>query len=145
MKMHFLPRHAMCFCLRVCQNVEDTACHFFCAFRQSSCFNDLPDFRQPTMYMMMCMYIIMIMFPAAVAVMHMMFLCMLRMDMFFVVMPTVQICHIMIMIFVFFVQNHRKITGIQTGFFHPGNPDLISLQRQGSKRFPQFLFICAKI
>ena len=97
------------------------------------------------MYMMMCMYIIMIMFPAAVAVMHMMFLCMLRMDMFFVVMPTVQICHIMIMIFVFFVQNHRKIAGIQTGFFHSGNPDLIAVQRQGSKRFPQFLFIRAKI
>jgi hypothetical protein len=55
----------------------------------------------------------------------------------------VQIRHIMVVVVA--LQLHGKIAGIQTGFFHPGNSDLIALQGKGCQRLPKLLLIRPEI
>ncbi len=134
MKIHLISWHAMCFCFCIRQNRKNIRRCFFRTFRQAAALNNLQNIHKTSVLM----YILCIM------VMHIMPMHMLR-SMIMCISMTMQIFHIMIMIFMFLIKNHIKVARIQTGFFYPGNADIKSLYRKACKSFFQNLLICSKI
>ena len=57
----------------------------------------------------------------------------------------VKIGHVVITVFMFAVQDHVKIAGIDTGLRDPADPDLIAFQGKGSECVQKTLPVGAKI
>ena len=58
---------------------------------------------------------------------------------------SMQVLHIMIAVFVLFVQQHQKITGIQSRFFYSADFYGKPVCREAFQRFSQYVFISAQI
>ena len=117
MKVHLLQRGSMSLRLRFSKHCENAKGRLISPRCQVCLCQDLTDLFHTTMSVRMHM------FSTTMRVcMHM-----------FHMIISVQICHIMVMILMLFIQQHIKIAHIQPRFFHPADLNVKALHRQACK------------
>ena len=133
-KMYLPTWYAVSLCLSISQNIKNAQCQRTCTVRQICPLYDLCDLLQAAVDMRMIVCVMMVM-----AVMVFLIVCMMMiviiamimiMHMHIFLCYTVQIRHIVIMVLMRRIQLYRKITCIQSGFFHSGYMYLCTIQLQ---------------
>ena len=127
--MNLICRYIMSFTFCLCKNSKDSQCSLFCILCHITVLYHMCDFFQPPMLMMMmsmCRFCVMSMCVFLCMRMHMHLICTILMCMemgvcLCIFMMSVKIFHIMIMVFMFFIQHDIKITGINTTFYDPAD------------------------
>ena len=138
---HLLQRKVVGPTLRLRDDAEDFFCQGIGAVGQIAGINDPIDFRQVAMNMSvgmmvgMSMVVIMRMFVLVFVGVFVLVLMFVGMGMTFPF--PVQVLHVVIVILL--LQHHVEVAAIDAVPVHPGNPNLVPLQRQGFQRLCQNL------
>ena len=128
--MHFLRRKVVC--RRLCRgnHIKNVISNIFCRFRHVTGGNNFPDFRKSSVAVSVVMFFFMtvavVVFFFMTVTVFMSFFITMAVVVFFsmtmAVIMTVQILHIMVMIFMKGIEDHIKIAAVYPRFLHP--PDL---------------------
>ena len=101
MKMHLIHRHIVCFTLCLCKNFKYTQCDLLCILSHCAMLYNIGNFFYSTVFVM----VMVLRCSCAMGVIALMAFMMMSM----------QIFHIMVMIFMLFIQHNIKITCIYSG------------------------------
>ena len=130
--MHLPTWYAVSLCLSISQNIKHAQCQRTCTVRQICPLYDLCDLLQSPvdMRVIVCVMMVMVVMVFLIVCMMMIVILTTIMHMHIFRCCTMQIRHVMIMVLMFRIQFNRKITCIQSGFFHSGYmyPCTIQLQ-----------------
>ena len=94
---------------------------------------------------MVVVMLMVVILPMAVLMFMVVVLPMMVVMLMMVVLMPVQIFHVVIMILVLLIQQHRKITTVNSRLFYPGHLHGESVRRNAVQRFHQHLFAGSQI
>ena len=104
MKMHLIYRNIVCFTLCLCKNFKYTQCDLLCILSHCTMLYNIGNFFYSTVFVM----VMVLRCSCAMGVIALMAFMMMSM----------QIFHIMVMIFMLFIQHNIKITCIYSGLYN---------------------------
>ena len=130
-KMHLIHRYAVGFCLRRGKDLKNRKGNLLRSVCHGRRQKDLPDLFHSSVFMVMRMRLLsMTMLMNMMMFRSVMMFIMFRMTVFMMlpvimavsfIQMSVKIFHVMIVIFVGFIQDHSEVAGVQSRFLHPGN------------------------
>ena len=138
MEVYLIFRDAVSLCLCFCQNLENFHRRLPCSVADGSSGNDIQYFRKPSVLMSVMMFMGMdVLLPVRMGMCMCVSVCngmiaglfFLRRMLTVMFMP-VQIFHIVVMVFMPFVQLYIEVAGVQPRFFHPADFYLKALHRK---------------
>ena len=132
----------MGFCFGPAQNREDALGQLPRPGRQICTGEDIEDFRQPAVLVMMMVVAVGMVMRVA---MGMVVVMVMFMHMAMCVVVAVEVRHVVVVVLVGGVQHHVKITGVQPGFFDTRYFDVKSVQRQAGQRLAQHSLVRAQV